>query len=408
MKNRLSDLAIRRAKPRERAFYLYDGEGLQLYVPPSGASAWQFVYRHDGKRQTATLGRLAGMSLAEARVAAESARTAAREGRHVTAVQRAQRARNAAATTTANTFGGVAEQWREARGRKMQWTPDYAEEVKASIERHLKPLLKLPMAEIDATMTTPIIAAADRAAPAMARKVEQRLLAIFDHAVRGGVIRANPLPRPERTKQKGRHYPSVVDRDGVGAIIRAADQAECFRGVRRVHWICMLTVQRIGVVMRATWDQFDLEAGLWTIPRPGMKTKTEERGDHVVPLGPRMLAMLRAWRKDDGDGVRYVARALNADKPITHEAVEKFYREKLGLRDRHNPHSWRTVFKTWSADAGKDDDAVESQLDHKVGDDVQSAYDRAKRLKRRAVLIRWYEGQIFLARDGAEVVTLRA
>ena len=44
-----------------------DGDGLFLYVPPSGVMAWQFRYKLNGKHQTLTLGKLSAMGLAEAR-----------------------------------------------------------------------------------------------------------------------------------------------------------------------------------------------------------------------------------------------------------------------------------------------------------------------------------------------------
>jgi hypothetical protein len=57
--------------------------------------------------------------------------------------------------------------------------------------------------------------------------------------------------------------------------------------------------------------------------------------------------------------------------------------------------------------AGEDSDAVEAQLDHITGGKVKAAYDRAKRLQRRADLMAWHEDALIAARDGATVVELR-
>jgi hypothetical protein len=40
-----------------------DGDGLFLYVPPSGVSAWQFRYKLEGRSQTLTIGKLADIAL---------------------------------------------------------------------------------------------------------------------------------------------------------------------------------------------------------------------------------------------------------------------------------------------------------------------------------------------------------
>jgi integrase len=116
--------------------------------------------------------------------------------------------------------------------------------------------------------------------------------------------------------------------------------------------------------------------------------------------------MMKDWRRMDGDDSTYVCPSPAGDAPITREAVEKFYRRTLNLSGKHSPHSWRSVLSTWANDAGEDADAVEAQLDHATGGKVKSAYDRAKRLERRADLMAWHEGALLAARDGAQVVQL--
>src|SRR5690606_18062720 len=97
------------------------------------------------------------------------------------------------------------------------------------------------------------------------------------------------------------------------------------------------------------------------------------------------------WRDEDGAEAEFVCPSRSGAQ-ITREAVEKFYRRGLGLSGQHSPHSWRTVLSTWANDAGKEWDVVEAQLDHEVGSKVKVAYDRGKRLERRAELMTWYEG----------------
>ena len=86
----LSDRHVKAAKPRKHPYRLADGDGLYLYVPPSGVFAWQFRYRLDGKQLTATLGRADLLSLGEAREAALLARKRVAEGQHLTVLKRVQ------------------------------------------------------------------------------------------------------------------------------------------------------------------------------------------------------------------------------------------------------------------------------------------------------------------------------
>jgi integrase len=402
----LTDLNVRNAKPKAKAYRKRDGGGLFLYVPPTGVKAWQFRYKLNGLGQTATLGKADRMTLSEARERAADARVQVSQGFHLTAEKRLSRARNIA--DTAATFGAFAEVWLQTENRRARWTPDYCDEVAASIKNHLGELNQLPIADITAAIAAPVLRRCERHSPDMAKKVRQRLRAILDQAVEDGLMLSNPLPPPRRrrTAIARRHMPALVERHEVGAVLRAADAAEVSRGVRRAHLLAAFTAQRIGEIVPAQWSEINFQAGTWSIPRSRMKRKDEERGDHEIPLPPILLTLMREWRRADGSDSVYVCPAPKGDESITREAVEKFYRRGLNLTGRHSPHSWRSVFSTWCREAGKDGDLVEAQLDHVIGNRVQGAYDRAKRLALRCELVEWYVTQLLAARDGADIIPL--
>jgi hypothetical protein len=52
----LKPATIDNAKPREKAYALTDGGGLQLEVLPSGSKTWRFKYHLNGKREKVTIG----------------------------------------------------------------------------------------------------------------------------------------------------------------------------------------------------------------------------------------------------------------------------------------------------------------------------------------------------------------
>jgi integrase len=401
-------LQVSKAKGKSKAYRLADGGGLFLWVPPSGVKTWQFRYRHDGKPQTATFGKFSDtQGLAWARAKADEARSRVEDGDHLTRVKAVKKAAKHAAS--GNTFSTVSAAWLKSEARRSKWTPDYREEVEASLTNHLFALDALPLAEITAAMAAPHLRKVERTAPDMAKKVRQRLRSILDYAVEDGVIAINPIPAPRRRKKGAEraHLPAVLTKEGVGAILRAADKAEVGKGVRRAHLLAAFTAQRVGEIVGATWDEVHLQAGVWSIPRDRMKRKDVERGEHLVPIPPVLLVTMREWHRVDGDDTGYVCPAPRGGAPITREAVEKFYRRGLNLSGKHSPHSWRSVLSTWANDAGEDADAVEAQLDHATGGKVKAAYDRAKRLQRRADLVAWHEAALIAARDGAQVIDLK-
>src|SRR5450631_2472835 len=117
----------------------------------------------------------------------------------------------------------------------------------------------------------------------MAKKVRQRLRSVFDYGVEGGLIVGNPLPAPRRRKSTGDrvHLPAILGKEGVGAILRAADKATAGKGVHRAHLLAAFTAQRIGEIVGATWNEVDLYSSVWSIPRDRMKRKDVERGPHL-------------------------------------------------------------------------------------------------------------------------------
>jgi integrase len=404
----LTDRHVRAAKATKKPYRLADGGGLYLYVAPSGVKSWQYRYRHDGLPQTATLGKFSTkQGLAWARGAAETARNKASSGEHLTRAKAIAKATKRASSK--NTFEVVAADWVAREARRAKWTPRYRAMVEASISNHLAPLNGLPVDSITAAMAMPHIRKVERSAPDMASKVRQRIRGIFDYAVEGGLLRGNPIPAARHRKGAAdrTHLPAILDKEGVGAILRAADTGEACRGIRRAHMLAVFTAQRMGEICNAEWTEFDLEHGVWTIPRARMKVKKEERGPHSVPLSPQLLRTIKEWRRIEGDHAVYICPALRGDGAITREGVERFYRKGLKLEGKHSPHSWRAVLSTWANDAGEESDVVEAQLDHLTGSKIKVAYDRGKRLDRRADLMAWHEEALIAARDGAKVLPLR-
>ena len=73
----LTDLRIRKSRPRDKRYKLFDGGGLYLEVLPGGAKSWRVLVRVDGKERRPTLGAWPAMSIKEAREAAFKLRSGA-------------------------------------------------------------------------------------------------------------------------------------------------------------------------------------------------------------------------------------------------------------------------------------------------------------------------------------------
>jgi hypothetical protein len=79
------------------------GAAFTFWVPPTGVKVWQLRYRHGGKPQTATLGKVSKVQcLAWARAVADKARSRVEAGGHLTRVKAVKKATKH--TASANTF----------------------------------------------------------------------------------------------------------------------------------------------------------------------------------------------------------------------------------------------------------------------------------------------------------------
>ncbi len=80
LRNRLTEAAIRDAKPAEKFYRLYDGDSLYLEVSPSGSKLWRFRYRFDGKQKLLAMGQYPAISLDVARASRDEARKQVKDG----------------------------------------------------------------------------------------------------------------------------------------------------------------------------------------------------------------------------------------------------------------------------------------------------------------------------------------
>ena len=71
----LTDLRIKKEKPREKSFKVSDGGGLYLFVSPSGGKLWRFKYLFGGKEKLLSLGPYPDISLLAARSARDDAQS---------------------------------------------------------------------------------------------------------------------------------------------------------------------------------------------------------------------------------------------------------------------------------------------------------------------------------------------
>jgi hypothetical protein len=105
----LSDTAIKKAKATEKAYSMSDGEGLYLWVTPSGGKLWRWGYRFESKEKLMSFGKYPDVSLAQAREHHKEARKLLASRIDPMAQRKADK--TVERTASENSFANVAARW---------------------------------------------------------------------------------------------------------------------------------------------------------------------------------------------------------------------------------------------------------------------------------------------------------
>ncbi|CNG48272.1 putative phage integrase [Yersinia enterocolitica] len=131
----LTDLELRRSKPKEKPYTLSDGHGLSILIEPNGSKGWRFRYRFDGKPKMLSLGTYPTVSLTDARQKRDEAKKLVVAG--INPSEARQQQKRARQDIAGSTFEGIAREWYEKRFDR--WSASYSEEMIKTFEKDVFP-----------------------------------------------------------------------------------------------------------------------------------------------------------------------------------------------------------------------------------------------------------------------------
>lgn len=387
MAGKLTDLAARKAKGRERAYKLATGGGLCLLVNPDGRRYWRLRYRFAGKEKMISLGEYPFVGLKDAEAKAEAARATLRAGEDPSELRR--QAKLALRVSAARTFGDAAEKW--LAHNTPRWKPATIEKARGYLDKDLLPPLgRRPLANITPLELAAVVERIEgRKAFNVAKKARQWLVAIFDFAIAKGLTQSNPAmhlgavaaPAPATTNHAHLGVEQLPD---FLAALRAYPGSPLTRGA---IWLALWTANRPGVTRTLRWAELDLEEGLWTIlpGREGMK-----RGyRHLTPLPRQAVALLRELQQLTGSFEHVFIGRNNPREPMSDGAVLRALKA-MGYGGQQTAHGFRHLVSTALNEMGYAPDWIERQLAHGDPDAIRDTYNKAHYLEpRRAMMQAW-------------------
>jgi len=150
-----------------------------------------------------------------------------------------------------------------------------------------------------------------------------------------------------------------------------------------------LTFVRTAELIKARWDEFDLDAARWDIPAERMKMKLP----HIVPLSRQALAVLEQLKAISyGRDLLFPGERNHTKHMSNNTILYALYR--MGYHGRMTGHGFRGVASTILHENDWPHDHIEVQLAHKESDDTSAAYNHARYLKQRVKMMQWWADYI--------------
>lgn len=365
-----------------------DGGGLYIRVRNADAKAWAFLYRHGGGWNEVGLGPYPAVSLMRAREIAADYRTALANNldpKTIRAAEKAEKRERTFSEAVTEYINAIESEWRNPKHR-YQWEQTLGSTYCGTI-------LEKRVADIGLEDVLAVLQPIWQTKAETASRLRGRIERVLDYAkVKGWREGENParwrgnldslLPRRKK-RETVVHLPAIPYED-VASFVDRLHQSGAI-GALALEFL-ILTVARSGEVLGATWDEIDLDAALWTIPKQRMKAKKE----HRVPLSPRALEIVREL--SDARVSRFVFPGLKPGKPLSSMTLTMLMR-RMGVDAV--PHGFRSSFRDWAGDRTSfDRETVELALAHQIGNEVERAYRRADALEKRSRLMEAWAGYI--------------
>ncbi len=367
-----------------------DGDGLFLRVlDPGRRIYWVYRFRLNGVDRETSIGGYPAMSLAEARDKHLDLRKLVKDKVDPLGDRRAK---GVVAKAGVPTFGQLAldhvevheSSWRSAKHRQ-QWRQTFTSYCDA-IWR--KPVDEIATADVLACLkpiwTTKTVTAG---------RLRGRIETIIDAAQALGHIDPN-VANPARWRghlQRLLPKPAKLTR-GHHAAMSYGSVAEFAARLRQIDSVTslaleflILTATRTNETLGARWQEFDLEARTWSIPKE--RTKVDEA--FSVPLSDRALAILaeaQSRARKELTDESYVFPGVRPKRPLSPMALVMLMR-RMGVKDA-TVHGFRTTFRVWASEVFHAEfEIAEAALSHRVGSAVSRAYNRTSLLERRRPLM---------------------
>ena len=380
--------SIKRLSPRKVATETKrglhaDGGGLYLQVSKFDTKSWVFRFNIQKRPREMGLGPFHTVTLGEAREEALRCRKLLREGIDPIEQRKLIRGQTKAEAVKVMTFRECAEQYissQSAGWKSLKHTSQWT----STLKKYVYPVFgDLPVQAVDTGLVMKAIELIWTTKTETAGRVRGRIENILDWArVRKYRDGENPARwkghldtlLPARTKVKKVKHHSALPYDQISSFIATLRNQEGV-SARGLEFL-ILTAGRTGEIIKATWDEVELDKAMWIIAADRMKAGKE----HRVPLSSAALKVLSGLKETAQSNFIFPGMRLNTSLS---NMVFLQLLKRMGRNDL-TAHGFRSSFRDWAAERTVyPNEMAEMALAHSVGTKVEAAYRRGDMLDRR-------------------------
>ncbi len=376
--NKLTAMTVKKlSKPGKYA----DGNNLYLQIDISGARRWILRLTVGHRRRDMGLGSTMIVSLEEARQLARLYRGIAKSGGDPFLERQKERGFKV-------TFAYCAQKVHELN--KPTWKNEkFAHQWYSSLENHVLPKIgELPVSQITSSDILGVLSPIWNTRTDTARKLKQRIRLIIKWARAKGYFQGDdPVELAEqalpRKKRSNNHHKSLSYKDVPDLIVKIKESKISLPTQLAIQFT-ILSACRTSEVLRASWDEIDMQNLIWTIPAKRMKTGKI----HEVPISSGMKDILKD-AKDKIGSPDYIFSSDQSGKELSNNTLLLAVQKRLGVDT--TIHGMRSSFKDWASETTNFANEVsEMALAHVIPNKTEAAYRRGNLMdKRRHLMQMW-------------------
>ena len=383
----LTDLKIKKAKPKEKKYKLYDSDNLYLEIYPNGKKQWIYKYKNIKEFK---IGDYPSLGLKEARIKRDELKRDIELNGLDEVISKIKLKK----AEQKKVFSNIVNEWMEVykKGKAKRSVTTTIQRL----QKHILPIFKNK--DISKITTKEIYNLLKKAEKPTAEKLKSILNGIFTYAISKEYIKHNiikdiDLKQLFHTTSKN-HYSFITDLEEVKIYfneVKDISDRPIIKGAIKIIW---LTALRQGSVRAIKWEHIDFNKKILFVPKENLKIKAI---DFKIPLTNEAIKTFEELKEVKAS--EYIFYSSNNHKlPISETSLRKFQKE---ISKKHNItyqtlHGIRHTFSTLTRQYLQrqyniQDEVIEIALQHLDKNTIRAVYNHYDYLQERRELLEQWE-----------------